>query len=79
MFPQRSQYFSCRLPNCTGCLVGFIVVCVPPKKKIPDAGRDRITAGFGYQSEIMKLQATGLDYFAMTCTEFVICKGGTLM
>jgi hypothetical protein len=79
MFPQRSQYFSCILPNCTGCLVDFIFVYVPPKKKNPDAGGDRINAGFGYQPEIMKLRATGLDYFAMTCTEFVNCRGGTPM
>jgi hypothetical protein len=79
MFPQRSQYLSCMLRNCTGCLLPFIA-CVPPsRKKSPGACSLLNSAGSKIQSGFKRRPATGLDLFATTCSVFNFFVGGTPM
>lgn len=77
MFPQRSQYLSCMLPNCTGCLLAFMIYISLSNRNSPGASRAAMTVGLEIQSETVIRLATGLVLFAMTCLFSVFLKGGT--
>jgi hypothetical protein len=64
MFPHRSQYLSCKLPNCTGSPLVFIL---PLGKKMPAAWQTREDCRIeGLQTRLVRLTTTGLGSFAMT-------------